>query len=121
VLIVLVVFVVVILVAGVVSFLLAPTPANVEITGINFQSSDNTCGFGGAFDPNYYNTTAGTSFSISYYVTGNNSTAGTGACEIHSVTTSTPGFSISGANLPLVVLANSTQILTFTVNPPGSA
>lgn len=122
VLIIFVVLVVVLLVAGVVSYLLTPAPANIVIAGINFQSPDNACGFNGAYDPNYYNTTAGSSFSISYDVSGVNVTGGgTAACTITTVTTSTPGFSISGANVPLSIPVNSTQIFTFTVNPPGSA
>ena len=122
-LIVLVVLVVVILVAGVISYLLAPSPPNVEIAGVNFQSPDNACGLNGAFDSGYYNTTAGTSITLSYDLTGPNSTSGNGtlACMIFTVTTTTPGFSISGANVPLSVPANATQIFTFTVNPPGNA
>ena len=120
--IVLVVFVVIILVAGVVAYLLTPAPANVTITGVNFQSPDNACGLDGATDPSWYNTTAGQSVILSYDITGNNTTAGgTAACSINTVTTTTAGFSISGANVPLQVPVNSTQILSFTVNPPGSS
>lgn len=122
-LIILVVLIVVILIAGVISYLLAPSPATVEIVGINFQSPDNACGLNGAVDPTYYNTTAGTSITLSYDLTGPNSTTGSGtvACAISSVTTTTAGFSISGADVPLSVPANTTQVFTFTVNPPNSA
>lgn len=128
-LIILVVFVVAILVVGVVSYLLVPSPANVTVTGINFQSPDNACGLNGATDPNWYNTTTGSSFELSYYISGVNVTYnisghpvnGTAACEISSVSTTTSGFSISGANVPLAIAANSTESLSFTVNPPGSA
>jgi len=123
VLIVLVVFVVLILVAGVVSYLLIPAPASVEITGVNFQSPDNACGLEGATDTSWYNTTTGTSFVLSYLISGPNATSwnGTLACEISSINTTTAGFSITGANVPLSIPANSTQTLAFTVNPPGSA
>lgn len=128
VLIVLVIFVVIILVAGVVSYLLAPPAANVTITGVNFQSPDNACGLNGAIDPTWYNTTVGSSIVLSYDITGANVTYtihnatvnGTAACQIATVSTTTSGFSISGANVPLPIAANTTQILSFTVNPPGS-
>lgn len=122
-LIVLVIFVVLILVAGVVYYLLAPAPANVEITGVNFQSPDNACGLNGAVDPSWYNTTTGTSLVLSYEIGGPNATSWTGTlpCTIASVNTTTAGFSITGANTPLHIPANATQILSFTVNPPGSA
>jgi hypothetical protein len=116
------VFVVIILVVGVVAYLFIPAPASVEITGINFQSPDDACGLDGAVDPSYYNVTAGQSFSLSYELSGNNTTSGgTAACEVNSVSTSTSGFSISDANVPLAIPENSTQILSFTVNPPGSS
>jgi len=119
---VLVIVVVIILVVGVVSYFLIPTAANVEITGVNFQSPDNVCGLDGAYDSAYYNATAGQSFTLEYDISGNNTTSGgTAACEITSVSTPTAGFSISGANVPLAIPANSTQLLSFTVNPPGSA
>jgi hypothetical protein len=123
VLIILVVFVVLILVAGVVSYFLLPSPANVEITGVNFQSPDDACGLDGATDTSWYNTSAGTSFVLSYLIGGPNASSGTGtvACQITSVNTTTAGFSITGANVPLPIPANTTQTLAFTVNPPGSA
>jgi len=123
VLIIIVTFVVLILVLGVVAYFLFPAPAGVEITGVNFQSVDNACGLNGAVDTSWYNTTAGQSFGLSYDITGPNATAGNGtlACTISSVMTTTPGFSITGADTPLSIAANSSQILSFTVNPPGTA
>jgi hypothetical protein len=129
VLLIIVVFVVILLVFGVIAYFLAPAPASgptVTVTGINFTSSDNACGLNGAVDPTWYNTTAGQSFSLSYdisgNVTGNVSGVNTTApCEIHTLSTTTPGFNITGANVPLSVPANKTQVLGFTVNPPNSA
>lgn len=122
-LIILVVFVVIILVVGVVAYFLLPAPPAVEITGVNFESSDNACGLNGAVDTSWYNTTAGSSFGLSYVISGPNATAWTGtlACTINTVGTTTSGFSITGADTPLNIPANLTQILSFTVNPPGSA
>ena len=126
---IIVVFVVVLLVFGAISYLLAPPSASgpaVTITGINFSSPDDACGLDGAVDPTWYNTTAGQSFSLSYEISGNvtgnvsgvNTTA---PCQISTLYTTTPGFNITGANVPLAVPANSTQLLGFTVNPPNSA
>lgn len=118
----LVIFIAIILVASVISYLVVPAPANVEIIGVNFQSPDDVCGLNGAVDSSYYNTTAGQSFSLSYELSGNNTTSGgTAACEVNSVSTPTAGFSLSGTNVPLAIPENSTQILSFTVNPPGSS
>jgi hypothetical protein len=126
---IIVVFVVILLVFGVIAYLFAPASTSgpaVTVTGINFTSSDNACGLNGAVDPTWYNTTAGEAFSLSYSISGNvtgnvsgvNTTA---PCQITTISTTTPGFSISGANVPLAVPANATQLLGFTVNPPNSA
>ena len=128
-LIIIVVFVVILLVFGVIAYFLAPAPASgpaVTVTGINFTSPDNACGLNGAVDPTWYNTTAGQSFSLSYDISGNvtgvvSGVNTTGPCEIHTISTTTAGFSITGANVPLAVPANATQLLGFTVNPPSSA
>ena len=123
VLIIVVVFVVILLVFGIIAYLTAPSSATVEVTGINFQSPDNACGLDGAVDSSYYNTTAGNSFTLSYDLTGPNATSGNGtlACSIQTINTTTAGFSITDANVPLSIPANTTQIFTFTVNPPNSA
>ena len=125
-LIALVVIIVIIVVIAVIAYLLAP-PA-VTITGVNFQSADNACGLNGGSDPTQYNESAGQSFSLSYSILGPSVSYGnasipngTAACEIQTLTTTTPGFSISGANVPLSIPVNASQILSFNVNPPGSA
>ena len=126
---IIVVFVVILLVFGVISYLLAPASSSgpaVTITGVNFTSPDNACGLNGAIDPSWYNTSAGQSFPLSYdisgNVTGNVSGVNTTApCEIYTLTTTTPGFNITDANVPLYIAANTTQILGFTVNPPNAA
>jgi hypothetical protein len=125
VLVIIVVFIAILLVFGVVAYLLVPAPSSaiVEVTGINFQSPDNACGLNGAVDTSDYNTTAGVSFTLSYTLSGPNATSGGGttACTISTVSTTTSGFSISGANVPLSIPANSSQVFSFTVNPPGTA
>jgi hypothetical protein len=110
----------VILILGVIFLFLAPSP-NVIVTGINFSSPDDACGLNGATDYGF-NASSGTSMQFTYQLSGNNTTdGGTSACTINSLTTSTPGFSISGANVPLAIPANSTQLLSFSVNMPSSS
>jgi hypothetical protein len=113
--------VVLVLVVGVVAFFLLPSPPNVEVTGINFSSPDNACGLDGATDTGF-NLSTSQSIQFTYEIAGNNTTAGgTAACTINSVSTPTPGFSVTGANVPLSIPANSTQLLSYSVNTPGSA
>lgn len=116
-----VVIVVVVLILGVISYLsLGPSP-DVLVTGINFSSPDNTCGLDGATDYGF-NASSGTSMEFTYEISGNNTTSGgSAACTIHSVSTTTAGFSISGANVPLSIPVNSSQLLSFSVNMPGSS
>lgn len=114
-----VIVVVVILIVGVLAFLLLPS-SNVVVTGINFSSPDDACGLDGATDFGF-NDTTDDSVSFTYQISGNNTTdGGTAACQINSVSTSTPGFSISGANVPLSIPANTSQLLSYSVNTPDS-
>jgi hypothetical protein len=125
--IVLVVIVVVILVLGVISFLLIPASPTIDVTTINFSSADNICGLDGATGDGF-NVSSGQSIQLVYNMTGNltgqNATTGqniTSACTIHTLTTSTPGFSITAANVPLAIPANFTELLSFNVNTPSSS
>jgi len=122
VLIVVAVVVVVLLVIGVAAYLLLPAaPPAINVTGINFQSPDDACGLNGATDTGF---TANESqaMEFTYQISGNNTTnGGTAACTIHTVSTSTPGFSVSGANVPLSIPVNSSQLLSFSVTMPSSS
>jgi hypothetical protein len=122
-LIVIVVIVAVFLVIGVISYLAAPSASGVVVTGINFESPDNVCGLNGATDTGF-NASTGSSVQFTYQISGNNTTFngvnGTAACEIHSISTNTPGFTLSGANTPLAIPANSSPLLSFSVSMPGS-
>jgi len=119
--IVLVVIVVVILILGVVSYLLLPTSSpNINITGVNFFSTDDACGLNGA-TASGFTANSSQAYPLSFYISGNNTTnGGTAACTINSVSTSTPGFSITGANVPLPVPENESPLLSFTLNCPSS-
>jgi hypothetical protein len=121
VLIVLAVIVVIILVIGVVGYLLAPPMANIQVTAINFYSADDVCGLNGASSDGF-NTSSGQAVELSFAISGNNTTnGGTAACEIQTISTTTPGFGVSGANVPLTVPANSSPTLSFSVSVPSGS
>jgi len=110
----------VILVLGVIAYFLIPPAPTVTITVINFQSSDNTCWLNGASFQGYTANTSETDI-LTFEITGNNTAGGgTGPCEIHTVSTSTSGFSVSNAVLPLAIAANQTANLTFDLTTPSS-
>lgn len=115
-----VLIVVVILVLGAISYFAAPSSSPIVITGVNIYSPDDVCGLDGA-TADGFNASTSSSVELTYGISGNNTTGGgTAACTIHSVNTTTPGFSVTGANVPLVIPANATPNLSFTVNTPGS-
>lgn len=117
--IILAVIVAFLLVGGVI-FLLAPSGPDVVVTGINFTSPDNACGLDGSTDSGF-NASAGDSLELTYEISGNTTVGNaTAACDLRSIVTTTPGFSLSGANTPLAVPANSTQLLSFSVNVPDA-
>jgi len=122
------VFVVIILVVSVLFYLLLPvtvsstgtTPA-ITVTVVNFVSPDNTCGLDGATSAGY-TANASETDTFEYGIDGNNTTGGgTSACIVHSVTTSTSGFGLWGANVPLVIGINETRYLWFNVTTPNSS
>jgi hypothetical protein len=118
-----VVGVVVILVLGVVAFIFIPTTspaATVTVTSIAFTSPDDACGVAGATSQGF-NVSTDESLKIGVYMYGNSTATGTSACTIQAISTTTPGFSITGADVPLVIPANEHATLSFTVNMPGSA
>jgi len=121
VLLVVAVVIVVLLLIGVVGYLLAPPAANVNVTAINFYAADDVCGLDGATSDGF-NASTGSSVELSFSISGNNTTNnGTAACEIETLTTSTAGFSVSGANVPLQVPVNSSPVLSFSVSVPSSS
>jgi len=119
---VLVAIVVIFLVIPIAFLSFAPTAPSVVVTGINFQSPDNACGLDGATDYGFNASTSQT-VSFTYAIYGPNATSGNGtlACQIMGVATSTPGFSVTGANVPLSIPANATQDLSYNVITPGSS
>jgi Double zinc ribbon len=116
-----VIVIVVVLIIAVLAYLFLPTssPAGpIDVTLIAFQSADNTCGLNGV---EYYGFNASLSSSLSLEFAMNNSNASATQCTIHTVATTTPGFSIGGASpLPCVIPASETVTWTVTINVPSS-
>ncbi|MGD0257941.1 MAG: hypothetical protein ABSB90_08730 [Thermoplasmata archaeon] len=114
------VIVAVILILGVVSFLILPPAPSIQVTVITVESVDNVCGLAGA-NATGFNASTGDQVDLSFNIVGPNGTGNsTQACTIETVSTTTPGFSISNQTVPLFVPANETVILSFTVNCPNS-
>jgi len=120
---VIVVIVVVILVLGVLAYLLAPStaPPAIQVPFFLVTSADNVCGLDGA-SAYGFNASAEASVPQDFEITGASATnwSGTLACTITSVTTDTPGFSLTNVSEPLVVPANETVDLTFSVQCPNA-
>lgn len=90
------------------------------VTGIDYQSPNDVCGLAGATDTGF-NASEGQVVEFEYEVAGNStSNGGTAACTISAITATTPGFSISGANVPLLIPANATENFWFNVTCPSS-
>jgi len=120
-----VIIVVVILVIGLASFFLVPPAPSIQVTVIDVESVDNVCGLDGA-SASGFNASTGDQVGLSFNIAGANVTwangtiVGTLACTIETVNASTPGFSLLSVSVPLIVPANETVILSFTVQCPGS-
>jgi hypothetical protein len=116
-----VIIVVVIFVVGVLAFLLLPGAPAIQVGTIVVESADNVCGLDGA-TASGFNASTGNTVPLAFGINGTaGPTPGSSLpCNITSLTTSTAGFNITGANLPLVIPANATETLIFNVVCPGS-
>jgi hypothetical protein len=115
-----VVIVVVVVVAILVLYLFAQsytTSNTATVTAINFTSSDNACGTNGQTSSGFSVPGRG-SISETLSITNGNFFL---SCTIVSVSATTPGFSISGANIPLTIPAGGTQSLSFTITAPSGS
>lgn len=97
--------------------LLAAVSTSIDVTAINFTSSDNACGTNGGTSSGF--TTSGGG-SIQDTVTIINSNL-FDSCTIASVSATTSGFSISGANVPLTIPAGGQESLSFTITAPSGS
>ena len=116
VIVIVVVVVVVIAILAIALFFFAVTTATaVDVTAVNITSSDNACGTNGQTAPGFV-TGSGGSVQQTYTITNNNLFL---SCTVNSVSATTSGFSISGANTPLTIPAGGTQSLSFTITAPS--
>jgi hypothetical protein len=115
-----VVVVVAILLIGAVAFILT-APPEIDVTVINFVSPDNVCGLDGAQDYGF-NGSAGSSLEFTYLLLNFLPNNATTSCTIANITTTTSGFSVTGANTPLTIPAgaNATATFYFQVNFPST-
>jgi hypothetical protein len=89
----------------------------VDVTAINYTSADNACGTAGGTSGGFTTSTGG-SIQDTLTITNGNIFS---SCIIATVSATTPGFSISGANVPLTIPASGTLSLSFTITAPSSS
>jgi hypothetical protein len=96
---------------------LGSVSAAVDVTAINVTSSDNACGVDGhSFSG--FTTNSGGAVQDTLTVRNTNTFQ---TCSIQSVSTTTSGFSLSGANTPISIPAGGTQSLSFTIHAPSGS
>jgi len=106
-----IVLIVIVVVVATFVFAVATTAT---ITAINITSADDACGVNGQTLPGFV--ASGGSAQETFVVNGGIFLS----CTISSVSATTSGFSISGANTPLTVPADGSESLSFTVHTPNS-
>lgn len=89
--------------------------STVSVSQVDWTGSNSCGGLPGSTTHGFL-VFSGGSISYSVVVTNGNPSA----CTINSVTASTAGFSVSGANVPLTVPASNTLTLTFSIAVPSS-
>lgn len=111
--------VVVVVIIVVIAFFLysAAQASSIDVTAINLTSSDNACGMNGHTFSGY-TTSGGGSVSDTLTIPNGNILL---SCTINSVSSTTSGFSISGANVPLTIPAGGTESLSFTIHAPSGS
>jgi len=109
--------VVVVIVVVVIVVISLAASSSITVTAINFTSSDNACGANGHSEAGF-TTSGGGSVSYTLSVTNGNILL---SCTISSVSATTSGFSISGANVPLTIPAGGTESLSFTITAPSGS
>jgi hypothetical protein len=110
-----VIVIIVVIVIAASAFFVAAT--SVDVTAINYTSSDNACGTNGGTALGF-TTGSNAAYQATIIVTNSNIIL---SCTINSVSTTTSGFSISGANVPLTIPAGGTESVSFTIHTPGGS
>jgi hypothetical protein len=109
--------VIVVAVIVVVAFLVAFFPANptpTYVTSVNITSQDRVCGLGG-------NILGGFDAGLGATVNEGVGVYNRSSCTIQSVSITTAGFELSGANTPLAVPAYTQGYLLFNITVPSTA
>jgi hypothetical protein len=116
--IIVVVIVVVVLILAAFAFFFATGAAtSVLVTSINFTSSDDACGTNGQTSTGFL-THGNGMVQDTLTISNPNPTI---SCAITSISASTPGFSVSGANTPITIPGGASRTLTFTIHAPKAA
>jgi hypothetical protein len=113
---VIVLIVVVVVVIAAVLFVSVGGANTVAVTGINTISSDNACGANGG-TASGFTTQGGGEVQYTLTMSGGIFLS----CTVNSVSATTPGFTISGANTPLTIPADGSADLSFTIHAPSSS
>lgn len=109
--------IVIVVVASVFIAALVLVETAVSITAINITSGDNACDQNGHSFPGLNTLPAWGSAVDTLTIHNSGYVQG---CTISSVSSTTPGFSISGANTPLTIPYDGTESLSFTISAPFS-
>jgi hypothetical protein len=109
------IIVVVIIVIIIIAALASTSSNSVNVTAVNFTSGDNACGTNGHTGSGITLSSGGSAQDTLSITNGNWILS----CTINSVSTTTSGFSLSGANTPLTIPAGGTESLSFTVTAPN--
>jgi hypothetical protein len=96
---------------------LAAVAGNVSVSAINVTSGDNACGANGHSFSGFTTNEGG---SIQYTLTIHNPNLFL-TCSVQSVSTTTSGFSLSGANTPVSIPAGGTESVSFQIHAPSSS
>lgn len=107
----------VVVVVGLGLFVVQSVSNRVIVTGIDITSHDNACNLDGQ-SLTGFTTTSGSRVQETVMVTNGDPLL---SCTISRVAATTSGFSVSGANVPLTILAQTTHDLSLNITAPGGA
>jgi hypothetical protein len=85
-----------------------------NVAAIEITSYDDVCRTNGQSEPGFY-TDAGNLEPETFSIRNND---GQGSCTIGTISATTTGFNVSGANVPLSVPAGESENLTFNLTTP---
>jgi hypothetical protein len=112
--------VVFILVIGAIGYLLVPPAPAINVSEVEFQSADDPCGL---VNSRYvgFTANAGQVLLLLLSVVGNSTSGGgTASCTISTIGSATAGFTLTGADVPLFIPANTNETLQFDLTCPNS-